>query len=359
MDGTLHEPDKKAATILVIEDEDAVREVLKMTLERSGFSVLAANGGNEALDMCEMSNQPIDLVLTDIVMPGTSGTDLAAYLAIRYSSSQVDNRKVGKLALAIQVAFQELGVFQASGTAVPLQPDGSIPPNTIQMLENVQQTSSIGRIVSPPQGKLGGSAENGAIADLQQQLEKALAPELFKKDVALRHEPDGLVISLREVGFFDSGSAQIRPNAIPTLRRVSKVLLAEPYEIRIEGHTDNVRIHTTQFASNWELSTSRAIEVVRLLISDMKFAPARLSVGGYGEFHPVALNDTEEHRALNRRVDVVILKRSILAAAGAGQVAGGESSEDPNSQEIKTPRVVDDLPGATPAGKPSPSHLRK
>ena len=132
MDGTLHEPDKttgtgkldkKAATILVIEDEDAVREVLKMTLERSGFSVLAANGGNEALDMCEMSNQPIDLVLTDIVMPGTSGTDLAAYLAVRYSSSQVDNRKVGKLAMAIQVAFQELGVFQASGTAVPLQPD--------------------------------------------------------------------------------------------------------------------------------------------------------------------------------------------------------------------------------------------
>jgi len=73
-----------AATILVIEDEDAVREVLKMTLEHSGFHVLAANGGNEALDLCEMSEKPIDLVLTDIVMPGTSGTDLAAYLAIRY-----------------------------------------------------------------------------------------------------------------------------------------------------------------------------------------------------------------------------------------------------------------------------------
>jgi hypothetical protein len=124
-------------------------------------------------------------------------------LAIRYSSSQVDHRKVGKLALAIQVAFQELGVFPASGTAVPLQADGTVPPNTVQMLENIQHTASIGRIVSPAAGALGGSDENGAVAALQKELEKALAPEIFHKDVALRHEPDGLVISLREVGFFE------------------------------------------------------------------------------------------------------------------------------------------------------------
>jgi len=72
------------ATILVIEDEAMVREVLQTTLERSGFRVLVAGGGNEALDLCESSATPIDLVLTDIVMPGTSGTDLAGYLAIRY-----------------------------------------------------------------------------------------------------------------------------------------------------------------------------------------------------------------------------------------------------------------------------------
>jgi CheY-like chemotaxis protein len=90
-----------AATILVIEDEDMVREMLKMTLERGGFRVLVARGGNEALDVCESAAGAIDLVLTDIVMPGTSGMDLAGYLAIRYSSSQVDHRKVGKLAMAI------------------------------------------------------------------------------------------------------------------------------------------------------------------------------------------------------------------------------------------------------------------
>jgi DNA-binding NtrC family response regulator len=74
------------ATILVIEDEDAVRETLQIALQGGGFRVLVAGGGNEALDLCESSGTPIDLVLTDIVMPGTSGTDLAGYLALRYPS---------------------------------------------------------------------------------------------------------------------------------------------------------------------------------------------------------------------------------------------------------------------------------
>jgi len=210
--------------------------------------------------------------------------------------------------------------------------------------------ASIGRSVSSAAGALGGSEENGAVAALQKELEKALAPEIFHKDVALRQEPDGLVISLREVEFFASGSAELRLNAIPTLRRVTAVLLERPYEIRIEGHTDNVRIHTAQFASNWELSAARAIEVVRLMISDMGFAPQRLSVGGYGEFHPVAPNTTEEERALNRRVDVVILRRSILAAAHVVDVAK-EARESRSSPE---PRGVPEPPRTD--GKPSPAH---
>jgi chemotaxis protein MotB len=218
------------------------------------------------------------------------------------------------------------------------------------MLENIQHTASIGRIVSSAAGALGGSEENGAIAELQKELEKALAPEIFHKDVALRREPDGLVISLREVGFFPSGSAELRLHAIPALRRITEVLLERPYEIRIEGHTDNVRIHTAQFASNWELSAARAIEVVRMMISEMGYAPQRLSVGGYGEFHPVAPNTTEEERALNRRVDVVILRRSILAAAHVVDVAK-EAREPRSSPE---PRGVPE-PSRTD-GKPSPAH---
>ena len=82
-------------TILVIEDEDAVRDMLKATLERNGFRVLAASGGREALDICESEPAAIDLLLTDIVMPGTSGTDLAGYLAVRYGLMQAIGGMLG------------------------------------------------------------------------------------------------------------------------------------------------------------------------------------------------------------------------------------------------------------------------
>ena len=338
------------ATILVIEDEDAVRDMLKATLEHNGFRVLTASGGREALDLCEANPAAIDLLLTDIVMPGTSGTDLAGYLAVRYSSSQVDHQKVGKLARAIEVAFQAMGVFPASGTSVPLQSEGEMPPGDIQMLENVQATSSIGRIISAPEGDLGGTTENGAVGGLRQELEKALAPEIFKKDVALRTEPDGLVISLREVGFFASGSAQLRSAAVPAFHKIAQVLVERPYQIRIEGHTDNVAIHTAKFASNWELSTARAIEVIRLLISDIGFPPERLSAGGYGQFHPLTSNATEEGRSQNRRVDIVILRRSIAVTEPANTPSpAGAASQPPAKVIPDLPRVVE-----TDA-KPSPS----
>ena len=82
-----------------------------------------------------------------------------------------------------------------------------------------------------------------------------------------------------------------------------------PYDLRIEGHTDNVPIHTAQFASNWELSTARASELAKILILRYGFAPARLSAAGYAEYHPVAGNDTPEGRSQNRRVDIIVLSR--------------------------------------------------
>ena len=277
-------------------------------------------------------------------------TLLFAFFVVLYSSSQVDHKKVGKLARAIEVAFQAMGVFPASGTSVPLQSEGEVPPGDIQMLQNVQPSTSIGRIISPAEGELGGPTENGVVADLRKELETALAPEIFKKDVALRTEPDGLVISLREVGFFASGSAELRAAAAPAFRKIAQVLIERPYQIRIEGHTDNVAIHTAKFTSNWELSTARAIEVIRLLIADMKFPPERLSAGGYGEYHPVASNATEEGRSQNRRVDIVILRRSIAAIV----TASASSKENP--QPGKAPTVVPDLPRIVETdAKPSPS----
>jgi chemotaxis protein MotB len=121
---------------------------------------------------------------------------------------------------------------------------------------------------------------------------------------------DGLVISLREAGFFSSGSAAPRPETLSTLRQIAASLGRTPYDLRIEGHTDNIPIHTAEFDTNWELSSARATRIARIFL-DLQAMPAdRLSAAGYAEFHPVASNETPEGRAQNRRVDLVVLPRS-------------------------------------------------
>jgi chemotaxis protein MotB len=83
-----------------------------------------------------------------------------------------------------------------------------------------------------------------------------------------------------------------------------------PYDLRIEGHTDNIPIHNDEFDSNWELSSARATRIARLVLELKAIAPGRLSAAGYAEFHPVASNDSAGGRAENRRVDLVVLPRS-------------------------------------------------
>jgi chemotaxis protein MotB len=118
------------------------------------------------------------------------------------------------------------------------------------------------------------------------------------------------VISLREAGFFSSGSATPKPESISTLRQIAASLGSSPYDLRIEGHTDNIPIHTAEFDSNWELSSARATRIARLFIDMNAIAPDRIAAAGYAEFHPVASNDTAEGRATNRRVDLVVLPRT-------------------------------------------------
>ena len=233
-------------------------------------------------------------------------TLLFAFFVVLYSSSQVDQRKVGKLAFAIQVAFQELGVFPASNNVIPIDTQDPVPFNTVQAIENTERTAALGRIAPNVKGVLGAS-ENGDLSSLRQELEDALAPEIQRQEVAVSVGPDGLVVSLREIGFFDSGSAKIRDSSLPTFSRIAWLLADRKYRVRIEGHTDNRPIHNPQFRDNWDLSAARATELVRLLILKYGFSPERLSAAGYAEFHPVASNDTTDSRAQNRRVDLVIL----------------------------------------------------
>jgi len=240
-------------------------------------------------------------------------TLLFAFFVVLYASSQVDKRKVGKLSMAIQVAFQEMGVFQASTTKVPIDPNAPMPFNEAQAIENVHSTASLGRIVSRPDEKLVGGIENGDLAQLENELQTALAAEIKRKEIAMRREPDGLVISLREVGFFESGSAEMKSASQAAFDQIATMLRQRNYRLRIEGHTDDVPIHTARFSSNWELSTARATEIIRLLIVRDGFAPDRLSAAGYAEFHPIAPNANAEGRGMNRRVDIVILGHALPA----------------------------------------------
>lgn len=225
-----------------------------------------------------------------------------------YASAQVDQRKVGKLSLAIQVAFQELGVFPASTTQIPLDDDEPMPFSTVQVIQNVKHNTDVGRIASSPRESAGTRSEDADLSALQDELQQTLGKEIALHQVALHRDTEGLVISLREFGFFDSGSATLKPAALPALDRIASLLAIRTCSLRIEGHSDNIPIHTAQMSSNWELSTARSTELVRLLITRYRFAPERLAAAGFAEYHPIASNATEQGRALNRRVDLVVLK---------------------------------------------------
>ena len=234
-------------------------------------------------------------------------TLLFAFFVVLYASSQVDKRKVGRLAMAIQVAFQELGVFPTSSTKVPMQADDALPFEKAQVVENIKRDADLKKIVNPMKGVLTSSAETQSLQDAQFAIEKALHREMLRHEVTMAMKREGLVISLKEMGFFDSGSATVREDALDAISRLAEVLRQRPENLRVEGHTDNVPIHNSKFASNWELSTARATEMVRLLITKYGLLPSHLSAAGYGEFHPIASNHTPQGRAQNRRLDIVIL----------------------------------------------------
>lgn len=210
-------------------------------------------------------------------------TLLFAFFVVLYASAQVDRAKMAALGEAIQQAFQQLGVLQAGKGQSGIAP--GMPAKLAPVMKPNQPMD---------------------LPQLKEHLEKILAQEIHDRSVALWLGPNGLVISLREMAFFDSGSSSMRRDAQLTFALILSDLHA--YDLRVEGHTDNVPIRTSQFHSNWELSTARATEIVQDLITHYQFAPEQLSAAGYAEFHPIASNATEEGRRANRRVDIVVLR---------------------------------------------------
>jgi chemotaxis protein MotB len=223
-------------------------------------------------------------------------TLLFAFFVVLFASSYRDGRTVQKLSQAIHIGFQQLGAFSGGdidrGVAYPdLPPDPSI--YTPQVHHPADDAATAAAAVD--------------ILQLRQQLESAMGKELKNHEVVMRVTPEGFVISLNELGFFNSGQAVLLPGAAPKIQRIAKVLSLHGLDLRVEGHSDDQPIHTVQFRSNWELSTARAMAVMELLVTDSGFDPAKISVAGYGQYRPVADNTTPEGRRMNRRVDLVVV----------------------------------------------------
>ncbi|MFZ0963542.1 MAG: flagellar motor protein MotB [Terriglobia bacterium] len=246
-------------------------------------------------------------------------TLLFAFFVVLFSASQVDKRKAGKIAAAMQEAFQQMGIFQAANSRAPMVTADPLPEENIQLIEDGKGMSGRGKMDSPFEKMMASPTPPNDMGALQKQLAAALGPELERREVVLKANREGLVISLREIGFFDSGSADLRPASEAAVQRIAEVLIAQPNNIRVEGHTDNVPIHNSHFTSNWELSTARATEMIRLFLTHYNFPAVRLSAAGYAEYHPVASNETVDGRAQNRRVDIVVLSSAPEGLEGSRQ----------------------------------------
>ena len=227
-------------------------------------------------------------------------TLLFAFFVVLYASSQADNKKQTMVSASIESAFRALGLFADAKRRPGLASSAGQGTEAPAMPMNIVMGEDV---LAPAKVK-------EDLERIRQDLEQTLSNQVAQHTVSIQMGRDGLVISLREAGFFNSGSATPKPETLATLRQIAASLGRTPYDLRIEGHTDNIPIHNDEFDSNWELSAARATHIARIFL-DMKAMPAeRISAAGYAEFHPVASNDTVDGRAENRRVDLVVLPRS-------------------------------------------------
>jgi chemotaxis protein MotB len=214
-------------------------------------------------------------------------TLLFAFFVVLFATANADRGKAGVVAAAVRAALNETKVGGGSGSTTH---SAAFEQKQDQNSAEVTRTAM-------------------ELLPSMQLLERELKPEIQRGTVELQMEARGLTISFKQAAFFDSGSDQVKPEAVVTIAKVGAALLKIPNQVRLEGHTDNIPISSSRFSNNWVLSSSRAIAVLEVLTGEFQVPRSRLAVGGYADVVPVASNDSEEGRARNRRVDVVILSQ--------------------------------------------------
>jgi chemotaxis protein MotB len=230
-------------------------------------------------------------------------TLLFAVFVTLYAMSQTDKRKMDQLVASLRESF---GYVKTGASSERMN---LIESTDLRSIPSIRQ-----QVLTPGLRDAGKSPHRGYThatlkdfreikRDIEGQLKNYGALNKVNVDITKR----GLVVTLKEAGFFDSGDATVKPESLPLLAVVASSLANYSNPIRIEGNTDNVPISTGKYRSNWELSTARATNIVHYLIEKYHFQPDKISAVGYGEYRPVADNSTAEGRTKNRRVDIVLL----------------------------------------------------
>lgn len=231
-------------------------------------------------------------------------TLLMIFFVLMYTMSQVDAKKYEAVANSLSVVLtgEAITVLEGQGPSIienlsgELLPEGpsSYPDNEAQ-IEEVKDL--IAQFIAGQEvgtNRLGSTNSTGS---------------KLSEYIVVYEQERGLVISFKDTLLFNSGSADLTPEAGDIIKQVGVALADLPNYIRVEGHTDDLPINTARFPSNWELSVLRSSNVVHVLSEEAGIPPERLSIIGYGEYRPLVPNDNSLNRAMNRRVDIVILKQ--------------------------------------------------
>lgn len=221
-------------------------------------------------------------------------TLLMVLFVVLYATSNSNTAKFDQLAYSLHIA---LGT--TSGTSGVIDGGQSLDTNVIA--EAVRAAAEKNAEVDYEK------VEADKLSNVKEQVDKLISESELNGSATTGIEERGLVITFKDNLFFDSGKAVVKDYYKKQLLGISKILGSIDNYVRIEGHTDNVPIKTVYFNSNWQLSAARASNVVEIFVTECGLNPNRLSAVGYGEYRPITTNLTEEGKASNRRVDIVIL----------------------------------------------------
>lgn len=229
-------------------------------------------------------------------------TLLLALFIVLFASSEMDVKKFDQLVKSFNVALNGgVGVLNQP-SAVPLDPNLEMQSITNNQAKNPSETEEQKRFREAYE------KETEDLEQLKEQFDGYIQKNNMQDKLQTKFTEDGLMITILDNALFDSGSAALKPEARVLAREISNLLVPHPKRVTVTGHTDNRPIRTAEFPSNWDLSTKRATNFLKVLLENRQLDPKKFSATGKGEYHPVAPNDTPEGRAKNRRVEVEILR---------------------------------------------------